>query len=349
MDFELTTILSGIKERTGLEVAVYADGLRFIASTDGSTEILLPQKNDFDGVFQDASTGNTYFKVRYKNSDMTGVVKGVTRVEKNYASLIAELIEASTGRDLELSQAEYLKTILVGECNRQQIQKYEKNYSIPQKPCFVLAIQAQGAKKQDLINVLTTFGAGEHDYAVVMEESLCAFVKFVDESVVDYQSATDFAGFLTQSIKEETGVSVAVGVGSTVKDFAEVSVSYLQAVTAVRMAGIMGSKGQVHSYKEYVLLTMLKDLSKAKLGDYLDTLLDDEARKIFNDTEMTNTAEEFLENSLNLSETSRKLYLHRNTLMYRLDKIERETGLNIRKFSDAVIFRLITILLKLIK
>ena len=64
---------------------------------------------------------------------------------------------------------------------------------------------------------------------------------------------------------------------------------------------------------------------------------------------MLNTAEEFLESSLNTSETSRKLYLHRNTLTYRLDKIEKATGLNIRKFSDAVTFRLITVLAKLVR
>ena len=58
------------------------------------------------------------------------------------------------------------------------------------------------------------------------------------------------------------------------------------------------------------------------------------------------TAEVFLENNLNVSETSRKLFLHRNTLTYRLDKIERQTGLDIRKFSDAVTFRLITVLFK---
>ena len=64
---------------------------------------------------------------------------------------------------------------------------------------------------------------------------------------------------------------------------------------------------------------------------------------------MINTAEEFLENTLNASETSKKLYLHRNTLTYRLDKIERSTGLNIRRFSDAMTFRLITYLYKLLK
>ena len=56
-----------------------------------------------------------------------------------------------------------------------------------------------------------------------------------------------------------------------------------------------------------------------------------------------------MEANLNVSETSRKIYLHRNTLMYRLDKIEKATGLNVRKFSDAVTFRLITILSRLVR
>ena len=78
-------------------------------------------------------------------------------------------------------------------------------------------------------------------------------------------------------------------------------------------------------------------------------MLDKEAKELLRDEEMVNTAEEFLENSLNVSETSRNLFMHRNTLMYRLDKIERVMGLNLRKFSDAVTFRIITILFKLVK
>ena len=61
------------------------------------------------------------------------------------------------------------------------------------------------------------------------------------------------------------------------------------------------------------------------------------------------TAEAFLQSSLNVSETSRNLYMHRNTLLYRLDKIEKATGLNIRLFSDAVSFRVLTVLYKLLK
>ena len=94
---------------------------------------------------------------------------------------------------------------------------------------------------------------------------------------------------------------------------------------------------------------MLEDIPEGKLGDYLSVLLDKEAKELLRDEEMVNTAEEFLENSLNVSETSRNLFMHRNTLMYRLDKIERVMGLNLRKFSDAVTFRIITILFKLVK
>jgi carbohydrate diacid regulator len=104
--------------------------------------------------------------------------------------------------------------------------------------------------------------------------------------------------------------------------------------------------GKVHSYKDYVLIKILEDVPKAKLNEYLQVLLDSPSKEIFESKEMMSTAEEFLENSLNVSETSRKLFLHRNTLTYRLDKIQSVTGLDIRNFSDALTFRLISILAK---
>ena len=184
---------------------------------------------------------------------------------------------------------------------------------------------------------------------VKIDDEQLAFVKFVDDESDEYQSSTEYAEFLKQSIYEETGASVKIAIGGTVKTVADLSTSFSQAMTAVRMINAIDAKGDVHSYKEYVLIRMLEDLPKYKLNENLETLMDTGAREIFSDEEMINTAEEFLENSLNVSETSRKLYLHRNTLTYRLDKIEKATGLNIRKFSDAVTFRLITILSKLVR
>ena len=125
--------------------------------------------------------------------------------------------------------------------------------------------------------------------------------------------------------------------------------SYFQALSTEYVKEKLGLKSGVHTYKEYVIVNILEDADKGKLREYLNVLTDGETSDIFDDEEMTATAETFLENSLNVSETSRKLYLHRNTLMYRLDKVEKETGLNIRKFSDAMTFRIITVLFKLLK
>ena len=350
MDKELNVLLKSIKEKTGIDVTLMAEGMKFVISTENSAVIAQPSKQNFNGVFIDVETGNTYFTARYKKENLIGYLKGISVAQKNYAVFIQDLIENVASRELQLSQSEYLKSILLGECNRPQIQKYEGKYGLKEDgSCFVLALQAPGVKAQDMLEVLSGFGSGDADLSVYMDGENFAFIKFVDEKSADYQSSSDFAGFLAQFLKEETGVTVSIGIGGTVKGLIEAQNSYNQALMALRMATVMSSKGNVHSFKEYVLLKMFEDLPKFKLTDYLNVLLDENAKEIFADNEMTNTAEEFLENSLNVSETSRKLYLHRNTLMYRLDKIERETGLNIRKFSDAVTFRLITILFKLIK
>ena len=133
-----------------------------------------------------------------------------------------------------------------------------------------------------------------------------------------------------------------------VRRFEDVGKSYQQAGAALRLAAMLRAKGNVHSYREFVLMKMLEDIPEAKLSEYLSMLLDGAAKELLKDEDMVNTAEEFLENNLNVSETSRTLYMHRNTLMYRLDKLERVTGLNLRKFSDAVTFRVITILNRLV-
>ena len=349
MDSELKLVIKGIKDRTGLDIIVFADGMKYVASTVNVVEIVPPSVSDFDEVYQDYEAGNTYFKFRYKNARLTGYVAGVGNTERVYATLIRDLIESSSFKEIQLPQDEYLKSILLGECNRTQIQKYEKRFDVPQKSCFVTVISASGSSPKEILEVLNEYDESEGNYAVSMDDTIYAYLKFPDFTSEDYQSSTDFADYLVQSLKEETGVSANAGVGGTVKSVYEANSSYQQALMAVRMCGVMNSKGEVHSFKEYLLMKMLEDLPKFKLSEYLEILLDENARDIFTDFEMTNTAEEFLENNLNISETSRKLFLHRNTLIYRLDKIERKTGLNIRKFSDAVTFRLITVLIKLVK
>lgn len=339
MNSELKKTLRSINENTGLDLDVYTASGDPVSTPTG--EGISP---DFEGILQ--QNGRTYFKAMFRSEQYLFGLEGATRVQKNYAFLLADLIENSSSRAVNLSKDEFVRRILLGECAPSDIQKYRVKYSVPDLPCFVLAVAAEG-KTSDVISLFSQYIENESDCAVSISGKDCAFIKFV-EADSEYQSSVDFAGFLSRSLYEELGIRCRVGVGGTFRHFEDISVSYQQASAALRMSVTFNSKGNVHSYREFMLIRMLEDVSEAKLSEYLSVLLDGDARELLKDEDMVNTAEEFLENSLNVSETSRNLYMHRNTLMYRLDKIERVTGLNLRKFSDAVTFRIITILNKLV-
>ena len=337
---ELRKIVQNICENTGIAVSIYSADGKPLA---GAGRAISP---DFEGVLQDERANLTCFKILYRSVQYICSVEGVGQTQRNYAYLLTDILENAAGRAANLPKAEFLRRILLGECGAADIQKYRARYSVPDSPCFVLAVSAEG-KTSDAIALLSQYADNEADCAVVVSGKDCAFIKFVSEDS-EYQSSADFASFLARSLLEELGMTAHIGVGGTFRKFEDVSISYRQASEALRMSGVFNSKGFVHTYREFMLVRMLEDIPENKLIEYLSVLLEGDARELLKDEDIVNTAEEFLENSLNVSETARNLYMHRNTLMYRLDKIERVTGLNLRKFSDAITFRLIMILNKLV-
>lgn len=338
---ELKTSIQSVYQKTGIDVFLFSPEGKFLFSAAGEKPPFAFRR--FGGVLQ--ADGATFFKVLHRGAEYVCAIQGTGPVEKNYAVFLSDAIENTAGKSLNLPRGEFIRRILLGECSADDVQTYAIKYSVPESPCFALAVSSD-LKAGELMSFLTQYAGEAADTAVAVTGKDCAFIKFMDEDT-EYQSSADFANFLARSLLEEVGVKVRIGVGGTVRHFEEIASSYRQANTALRMSGIFNSGGEVHTYREFVLVKMLEDLPEAKLGEYLSILLDGEAKELLKDEDMVNTAEEFLENNLNVSETARNLYMHRNTLMYRLDKIERVMGLNLRNFSDAVTFRVITILYKL--
>ena len=237
-----------------------------------------------------------------------------------------------------------LKSILLGEGGSVSAFRFVIKYNLTDGKCFAIDLVPDRRLEEAYQHVLHCLD-GTNDLVVKMDDTRLAIVRFSG----DGQSPYEFAQFLALSLYEELGLRASLGVGCEMKSFSEIAVSYTQAVTAVRLSAIFHSEGEVHSYREYLLVRMLEDVPESRLKDYMEQFRFEDAAEIFEDEDMLTTAEAFLESSLNVSETSRNLFLHRNTLMYRLEKIERITGLNIHKFSDAVTFRVITILHKLLR
>ncbi len=336
---EMERIAKEISKLPGLEFSYYAENTK-----PKDTPVCDKQ---FEGMTDDGEY--TYFRFLYRNVGYIGVLKGVEETQKNYALLLPSYIESFIDKETELSKTEHLKRILLGECSSMGVYKYTTKFSVKGTACFALVLRCERLMKE-VISLLEQYGGNSLDTAVRMSEGTCVLVKFMEESQgEEYRSSVDYAEFLAQSLKEELGLDVAVGVGPTVRELKDISASYTQAENTLRYADIFNIPGKVHSYREFILIKMLEDVPEMKLAQYFAEITDEHCKEVFEDEEMLSTAEAFLQSSLNVSETSRNLYMHRNTLLYRLDKIEKATGLNIRQFSDAVSFRVLTVLHELLK
>ncbi|MBQ8290952.1 MAG: helix-turn-helix domain-containing protein [Clostridia bacterium] len=324
-------------EKLGINISFYAEGTKPVG---------MPVcDRPFESVCDDGNY--TFFRFSFKNAGYVGVLCGVGEVEKNYASLLPAYLESFVDKEADLSKTDYLKKILKGECSSLGVYKYATKFSVRGAACFAIVIRVPKMMKETLA-VIEQYGGNSLDTVVQMTDETCVLVKYLDETENEYRSSVDYADFLAQSLKEELGLDVAVGVGSTVRELKDVAESYARGENALRYADLFEAKGNVHSYREFILIKMMEDISEGKLEKYFSDLTDENFREIFEDEEMLATAEEFLQSSLNVSETSRNLYMHRNTLLYRLDKIEKATGLNIRSFSDAVSFRVLTVIHRLL-
>ncbi len=312
---QLASILNDIREKTGTDVRLAPHGGR-----------------------------ETRFTVEYLGTQTSVWVDGDEAETCAVRRLVAYLIENTDPARFEPERDELLKSILLGEGGGWQAFRFMTKYNLPDAPCFAADVVPEKNLSEAAAHVERCLEGGQ-DLCAVMDGTRLAIVKFSDDGQTPYE----FGQFIVQSLYEELGIKATLGIGCEAKSFSEISVSYHQAATATRMSEIFEAKGEVHTYREYLLVRMLEDIPKPQLNEYMAQFRIGNAEELFEDAEMSSTAEEFLENSLNISETSRNLYMHRNTLMYRLDKIERITGLNIRKFSDAVTFRVISILYKLLQ
>jgi len=309
---ELNELLEDLKKKTGIVVR------------------LAPSQGD-----------ETAFVFDFHGEKIRAWVEGKGEIAQNAARILQYFLGNTEVRRPE--KEETLKDVFLGEGGSWYAYRFMTKYNLPNAPCFAVDVEVDKRLK-DAVSHIETCLQDSKDMVTGIDANCCAIVRFSDET----QTPMEFARFISQSLYEETGIRASIGVGAEVKSFTELSSSFRQAATALRMSGIFHTKGEVHSFQEYLLVRVLEDVPDIRLKEYMEQLQIENAETLFDDEDMMNTAEEFLENSLNVSETSRNLFMHRNTLMYRLDKIERMTGLNIRKFSDAVTFRVITILYKLL-
>lgn len=148
-----------------------------------------------------------------------------------------------------------------------------------------------------------------------------------------------FAQTLVDMLRAEVLIQTHVGYSSTADNFTELTRIYQEAATALRIRRTFFTERDTIAYSKLGIGRLISelpvDLCKAFLSEVFGTHIPTDL-----DEETQNTIQKFYENNLNISETARQLYLHRNTLVYRLERLEKMLGLDIRKFEDAMTFKL---------
>jgi len=156
----------------------------------------------------------------------------------------------------------------------------------------------------------------------------------------DPEEIAEFTLALIDTLEGETGLRVRAGISDVHHAPEEWPAGYREALEALETGDRYRRKTPVQVYGHQLLERIVEKIPEETREELRAQVFGDAPERTLT-PETLETAERFFEADLNLSVAARQMFVHRNTLTYRLDRIQRETGLDLRKFRDAVIFRML--------
>lgn len=206
-------------------------------------------------------------------------------------------------------------------------------------------------KHEKDINALETvrslFATRTKDFITAVDEKNIILVKEVKPGET-YDDLSKTANMILDMLNTEAMTKVNVAYGTIVSEIKDVSRSYKEAKMALDVGKIFYSTKNVIAYNNLGIGRLIYQLPLPLCRMFIKEIFDGKSPDEFDDETLT-TINKFFENSLNVSETSRQLYIHRNTLVYRLDKLQKSTGLDLRVFEDAITFKIALMVVKYMK
>ena len=202
-----------------------------------------------------------------------------------------------------------------------------------------MIVEAENDKENNALEIIrTNMSAGNKDFITAVDENNVIVVKDLSEgdSVKDIEKA---AKSIIATLEKGGFRNVRVAYGTIINEIKEVSRSYKEAKMALDVGKIFFDERNIIAYSELGIGRLIHQLPISLCEMFLNEVFKGNAQEQF-DKETLMTVNAFFENNLNISETARQMYLHRNTLGYRLEKIMKTTGLDVKKFDDALTFKI---------
>ncbi|MCQ2524598.1 MAG: helix-turn-helix domain-containing protein [Lachnospiraceae bacterium] len=233
--------------------------------------------------------------------------------------------------------------LLVDIYNRAK--KLRVEVSVPRVVFLIEACIEKDNSAMEILKEMFNHQAG--DYLTAVDERNIILIKKVEAGITN-EELTEIGSSIVDLINTEAMLRVKVAYGSVVNEIKDVSKSYKEAKMALEVGKIFYDDKYVIPYPNLGIGRLIYQLPENLCRIFIDEIFKD-GMAFSIDEETLTTVNKFFENDLNVSKTAEQLYVHRNTLVYRIEKLEKATGLNVREFDDALTFKIALMVVNYIK
>ncbi|MBO6016346.1 MAG: helix-turn-helix domain-containing protein [Lachnospiraceae bacterium] len=339
----IQTSIDDLKNITKTELVVVDDKGTVIASN--ARDIQIDPKRILDFVTSPAASqavsGLLYLKVydeseviyilvcKDKNDDYTFAKIAVSQIQNLNVAYKERLDRNNFFQNLILDNL-----LLVDIYNRAKKLRIEV-----ETPRVVFLVEASSDKEHEIREILRSlFSVQAGDFVTSVDERNVILIKQL-EPKSDNEHIDSIARTISDMINTEAMTSVMVSYGTIVRELKDVSKSYKEAKMAHDVGKIFYAGSTVIAYSALGIGRLIYQLPVNLCRMFMEEIFGDKMEDLLDEETLT-TVNMFLDNDLNVSETSRKLFIHRNTLLYRLEKLQKSTGLDIRVFEDALTLKI---------
>ncbi|MBR1758362.1 MAG: helix-turn-helix domain-containing protein [Lachnospiraceae bacterium] len=349
----LQSLIEGMGNITRTQLCVVDMQGKVVASTMEDAESLSASAISFAQSQADSQTmqGCQYFKV-FDEELLEYVV--IARGEKEDVYTVGRLAAFQIANLLVAYRERYdrdgfIKNLLLDNLLLVDIINRSKKLHIAEDVRrIVFVIETKNEKDTNAMDILRGLYAGRaKDFITTVDAKNIILVRELKPSE-SYPEMTQVARTILDTVNTEAMTQVHVAYGTIVHHIKDVSRSYKEAKMALDVGKIFYSERDVVAYNNLGIGRLIYQLPIPLCKMFLREVFEGHESEEF-DEETITTINKFFDNSLNVSEASRQLYIHRNTLVYRLEKVEKATNLDIRQFDDAITFKIAMMVSKYMK
>ena len=332
--------------------AVDKDG-RLLASTfyeGADTIIAAARKYIEDG--EAPEEGNYYFFKVAEDRNLEFVVLADAEAELGdmIGSIAAfSLTELTAAYKEKHDRESFIKNLLLDNLLLVDIYNRAKKLHIEttaRRVVYILEANPAG-DKGIMDDIRELLGSKTGDFVTAVDETGVIIIKTLEPGQ-EHGQAEKTAREIMEAVKGGQDDETRIAYGTVVNEIKDISKSYKEAKMALDVGKIFFAEKDIIAYSSLCIGRLIYQLPIPLCKMFIREIFAAKSPDEF-DEETINTINKFFENNLNVSETSRQLYIHRNTLVYRLDKLQKMTGLDLRVFEDAITFKIALMVVKYMK